>query len=84
MPTNVEVCYQVFLHLYQLFEKTKTIYKKNAGTWGSKKEMESEANNYMYKFVQELDHTQAYIENDNYNKALYDYADKKFAYAMRD
>ncbi len=84
MPANVEICYQVFLHLYQLFEKTKATYKKNAGNWGSKKEMEAEANSYMYKFIQELDHTQAYIENDEYNKLLYDYADEKFAYAMRD
>lgn len=84
MPANVEVCYQVFLHLYQLFEKAKAAYRKNAGNWGSKKEMEDEASRHMYKFVQELDHTQAYIENDDYNKVLYDYADKKFAYAMRD
>lgn len=84
MPTNVEICYQVFLHLYQLFEKTKVAYKKNAGNWSSKKEMEEEANHYMYKFVQELNHTQAFIENDDCNKLLYDYADKKFAYAMRD
>jgi protein-arginine kinase activator protein McsA len=84
MPANVEICYQVFLHLYQLFEKVKVDYKKHAGNRGSKKEMEEEANSYMYKFVQELDHTQAYIENDEYNKLLYDYADKKFAYAMRD
>jgi len=46
--------------------------------------MEEEANRYMYKFVQELDHTQAYIENDDFNKLLYNYTDKKFAYAMRD
>jgi hypothetical protein len=84
MPANVEVCYQVFLHLYQLFEKIKTTYKKNAGNWGNKREMEEEAGNYMYKFVQELYHTHAYIENDECNKLLYDYADKKFAYAMRD
>lgn len=84
MPTNVEVCYQVFLHLYQLFKKTKATYKKNAGNWGTKKEMGDEANNYMSKFAQELDHTHAYIENDDYDKLLYDYANKNFAYTMRD
>ena len=69
MPANVEVCYQVFLHLYQLFEKVKVAYKKHAGSRSSKKEMEEEANSYMYKFVQELYHTQAYIENDEYNRS---------------
>jgi hypothetical protein len=72
------------LHLSRLFKKTKATYKKDAGNWGSKRDMENEANQYMYKFAQELDHTQAYIENDDYNKLLYDYADNKFSYAMRD
>lgn len=85
MPANVEVCYQVFLHFYQLFKKAKDAYKKDAGNnWGSKEDKEEEANQYMYKFVQELDHTQAYIENDGDNELLYKYANKKFAYAMRD
>lgn len=84
MPANVEICYQVFLHLYQLFKKAKASYKKDAGNWGSKRDMEEEVNHYMCKFAQELDHTQAYIENDDCNKLLYNYADKKFAYAMRD
>ena len=84
MPTNVEVCYQVFTHLYKLFKKAKTAYKSDAGNWGSKSEMEEEANRHMYKFAQELDHTQALIENDNYNKHVYDYARAKFAWAMRD
>ena len=84
MPTNVEICYQVFLHLYQLFKKAKASYKKDAGNWGSKRDMEEEVNHYMSKFAQELDHTQAYIENNDCNKLLYNYADKKFAYAMRD
>ena len=84
MPTNVEVCYQVFLHLYQLFKKSKTAYKKDSGNWGSRNEKEEEANRYMCQFAQELDHTQAYIENDEYNKLLYDYADEKFAYAIHD
>ena len=84
MPTNVEVCYQVFLHLYQLFKKAKTAYKKDSGNLGSRNEMEEEANRYMYEFAQELDHIQAYIENNNFNKLLYDYADEKFAYVIRD
>ncbi len=84
MPTNVEVCYQVFLHLYQLVKKAVAAYKKDAGNWGSKKEMEEEACRHMSKFVQELDYTQACIENDNFDKLLYNYADENFAYAMRD
>ena len=84
MPTNVEVCYQVFLHLYQLFKKTKTAYKKDAGNWGSRKEMEEIANRYMYEFAQELNHIQAYIENDDFDKLLYDYVSEKYAYTMRD
>lgn len=84
MPANVEVSYQVFSHLYKLFKKTKIAYKKGAGNCGSKGEMEEEANQYMYNFAQELQHIQVYIENDDYNKPLYDYADGKYAYAMRD
>jgi hypothetical protein len=84
MPTNVEVCYQVFLCLYPLFKKIKATYKKNSGNWGSKKATEEVANRYMCDFAQELDHTQAYIENDNFNKFLYDYVSEKFAYTMRD
>lgn len=84
MPTNVEVSYQVFSHLYKLLKKTKAAYKKEAGNWGSKNEMAERINRYMYNFAQELDHTRAYIENDNYDKLLYEYADKKYAYAMRD
>ena len=70
MPTNVEVC-------YQLFKKAKTAYKKDPGNWGSRNEMEEEANRYMCEFAQKLDHIQAYIEND-------DYADEKFVYAIHD
>ncbi len=84
MPSNVEVCYQVFKHLYKIFKKAKTAYKKDAGNWGSKADMEEEASRYMYNFAQELQETQAFIENGDYNKPLYDYADDKFAYAMRD
>jgi hypothetical protein len=84
MPTNVEVSYQVFSHLYKLLKKTKAAYKKDAGNWGSKNEMAEEANRYISEFAQELDHIRAYIENDNYDKLLYEYADKKYAYAMRD
>jgi len=83
MPTNVEVCYQVFLHLYQLFKKAQIAYKKDAGNWGSKNDREEEANQYMCKFAQKLDHTHAYVENDDYNKLLYNYADERFGYAMR-
>ena len=32
MPTNVEVCYQVFLHLYQLFKNLKLLIKKIQAT----------------------------------------------------
>ncbi len=84
MPANVEVSYQVFTHLYKIFKKAKSAYKSDAGNWGSKSEMEDEVNRYMYKFAQELDYTQALIENDNYNKHVYDYAREKFAWAMRD
>jgi len=83
MPTNVEVCYQVVTHLYKLFKKAKTAYKKDAGNWGSKGEMEEEASRHMYHFAQELQNTQAYIDSDNYSKPLYDYACKKYGYAMR-
>ena len=83
MPANVEVCYQVFSHLYQLFNKTKSVYKKDSGDWGSKREMEDIANRYMSEFVQELQRTQAFIENDDYGKPLYDYAQEKYAWAMR-
>lgn len=84
MPANVEVSYQVFTHLYKLFKKAKTAYKRGAGSWGSKSEMEEEASRHMYKFAQELDYTQAFIENDDCNKHLYDYADNQFRWAMRD
>lgn len=84
MPSNVEVSYQVFLHLYQLFMRIQASYKSYASSYGSKSQKEEEANRYMYEFAQELNHIDAYIDNDNYNKLLYEYADQKYAYAMRD
>ena len=84
MPSNVEVCYQIFLYLYNIFKKAKINYKKESINWGSKHEVTEAANRYICKFAQELDYTQAYIENDNNDKVLYEYADEKYAYAMRD
>jgi hypothetical protein len=84
MPTNVEVSYQVFLHLYQLFLKIQITYKKNNRGYGSKSQQEEQVNRYMCDFAQELDHINAYIENDNCNHLLYNYADKKYAYTMCD
>lgn len=83
MPSNVEVCYQLFFYLYRLFKKVKAEYKKDSVYWGSKKATEEAINLYMYNFAQELDHTQAFIDNDNFNKLLYDYVNKKYAYTMR-
>lgn len=84
MPANVEVCHQIFSYLYNIFKKATAAYKKDAGKWGTKAEMEKEAHRYMYDFVNKLDSTNALIENDNYNKHLYDYADNNFKWAMRD
>jgi hypothetical protein len=84
MPTNVEVCYQLFYYLYRLFKKIKAVSKKNSAHWGSKKEIEEEVNRYMADFAHELDHTRAFIDNDDCDKLLYDYVGKKYAYTMRD
>lgn len=46
--------------------------------------MEEEASRHMGRFVHELDHAQAYIENENYNELLYNYIGEKFAYTVRD
>ena len=73
MPTNVEVSFQVFTHLYQLLKTIKAAYKKEAGNWGKKSEVEEDVNRYMCNFVQELQRTQAFIENEDYSKPIYDY-----------
>lgn len=83
MPTNVEVCCQVFTHLYKLCKKAKSAYKKDTGNWGTKAEMEEEASRHMCNFAQELEQTQAYIENEDYNKVIYDYIKDKYAYTLR-
>ena len=83
MPTNVEVCFQVFTHLYQLLKTVKVAYKKEAGNWGKKNEVENDANRYMSNFVEELQHTQAFIENEDYSKPVYDYVVEHYSYTLR-
>lgn len=62
MPNNVEVCSHIFSYLYNLFKKTQAAYKKSAGKWGNKKEMEDAANHYMSRFVEELGHRETKLE----------------------
>jgi hypothetical protein len=83
MPTNVEVCVQVFIHLQQLFKKVKRVYKKNNPNFGTKSETEYDVGRYMYHFVEQVQDAEAYIENDDCNKVLYDYVQEKFAYTLQ-
>jgi hypothetical protein len=84
MPNNVEVCNQLYLRFYKLFKKMKLQYKKDAGSrWGSRRDIEEEVGKYMSKFAQKIAYAQAFIENEDHNKHLYDYALEKYPWAMQ-
>ena len=83
MPVNVDVCYNVFSRLYTIFKKTKAMYKKEAGRWGTPAEMDESACRYMSGFVEEIRGAQAYIENENCNNHIYDYIEKNYSWTLR-
>ena len=68
-----------FLNIKQI----KIAYKKDAGKWGNNREMEEAANQYTYEFSQTLQNIQAYIENEQCDKHLYDYVKEKYSWTMR-
>jgi hypothetical protein len=84
MPNNVAVCSEIYSQLYRLFKQIKVAYKKDAGKWGNNREMEEAANRYAYEFsYQTLQNIRLCIENENHNKHLYDYVEKKYSWTMR-
>jgi hypothetical protein len=83
MPNNVIVTSQIFTHLYKILKKTKAVYKKDTGNWGTKREVEEDVGRYMSNFTQELQYIDAYIENENYSKHLFDYIRGKYLWTMR-
>jgi hypothetical protein len=84
MPNNVVASFHLCSRLCQILKRIKMDYKKSEGDFGSAKDREDSANNYMYNFAQGIAGADVYLEVkevDFYH--FYDYADKNYAYAHR-
>jgi len=82
-PTNVVACYHVCDRLCKLLKKTKSKYKADEGSWGSKSEIEEPSNQYIAKFAQGIIPADSYIYHEETQLRLIDYALDKYSYAMR-
>ena len=82
-PENVVVSYQVCYRLCQLFKKSKSLYKKQAGSWGSKQDVEDEANDYISMFARGVNEADCgWLDEDDYG-VLFDYIEKHYRYTLR-
>lgn len=81
-PNNVVSCYLICEKICKLLKKTKSAYKKANSQWGSKREIEDEANSYVCKFAQGAMESENYIYDDDSQMRIIDYAVKNYSYAM--
>ena len=81
-PNNVVACYLITDRICKLLKKVKSAYKKDQGHWGSKREIEEAANDYIYRFSQGVMEIDVYIYDEDSQLRIIDYAAEKYAYAM--
>ena len=81
-PNNVVACYLICERVCKLLQNIKSTYKKKQGSWGSKKDIEDTANQYVYLFAQDIINPKIYIWDDDSQMRLIRYASSTYSYAM--
>ena len=79
---NVVAGYFICERVCKLLKKMKNSYKKEQGTWGSKKDIEDTANQYVYRFAQGIIPPAIFIYDEDSQLLLIDYAHAHYSYAM--
>lgn len=81
-PNNVVACHLICDRVCKLFKKIKTNYKKTQGGWGNKKDIEDEANRYMYQFAEGIISFDTAIYDEDSQMRLIEYSSDKYSYTM--
>jgi hypothetical protein len=79
---NVVAGYFICERVCKLFKKMKNSYKKEQGTWGSRKDIEDTANQYLYRFALGIIPPAIFIYDEDSQLRLIEYAHGHYSYAM--
>ena len=79
---NVVAGHFICERVCKLFKKMKNSYKKEQGTWGSRKDIEDAANQYLYRFALGIIPPAIFIYDEDSQLRLIEYAHDHYAYAM--
>lgn len=82
-PENVVVSYQVCFRLCQLFKKAKSQKKAQMGNWGSRKDMDEEANDYINLFARDVEKADCGYPDEETYEFLYHYVADNYHYTLR-
>ncbi|MFT7098270.1 MAG: hypothetical protein ACJAS6_000121 [Rickettsiales bacterium] len=81
-PNNVVACYLICEKLCKIFKKIRSDYVNGQGAWGSKKDIEESANQYVHKFAKGIITFDVCIYDEDSQMRLIKYAGDKYSYAM--
>lgn len=79
---NVVAGYFICERVCKLLKKMKSSYKKEQGAWGSKKDIECTANQYVYRFALGIIPPAIFIYDEDSQLRLIEYAHDHYSYAM--
>lgn len=81
-PNNVVACNFISEKICKLLKQIKSHYKKAQGGWGSKRDIEDSANQYVAQFTKGIMEPQLYFDDEKSQMRLINHAIKHYSYAM--
>lgn len=81
-PNNVVACNFICGKICKLLKQIKSHHKKEQGGWGSKRDIEDSANEYVAQFAKGIFDPRLYILEEKSQMRLINYASNHYSYAM--